>query len=186
MLANMCTLNLHSYGEEWTACRLYRAALPGSVTHPPSHIPKIYYSDVEAPSVLIRATTIPHIHNTDFSSSSSDINITLARFSFDGHFLGLSELEDLLPCRESKLILQAGRKFGTTSKASCSVGIQDLWKAFQTRMEFVDSYVSYEDKVKGKQLYPVPIKIQSFKRNGILVNTVCIVLICMIRIIPLM
>lgn len=176
MLANMCTLNLHTYGEEWTACRLYRSSLT-SVNHPPSHIPKIYYSDVEAPSVLIRSTTIPHTHDMRYDYPTSDVNISVAQFSFTGKFLGLSALEDVIPCAQPKKVLRAGRKFGTNFKAKCEMRMKDVWNKFHGKMIFLDPYASYEE-VKGKsnnkivQLHPVPVKIANFKRNGVKVNTI--------------
>ncbi|OXA59378.1 Meckelin [Folsomia candida] len=172
MLGNMCTLNLHTYGEDWTACRLYR--IVGRLTPLPNHIPKIYYSEVEAPSVLIRSSTIPHTHDMRYDQSSSDVNITLSKFSFKGQFLGLAAIDDVIPCREPKKVLQIGRKFGTNFKAKCEMNLKDIWDQFNGNTIFLDPYVSYEE-VKGKnkqiQLYPVPIKTLNFKRNGIKVNT---------------
>ncbi|CAL8079935.1 unnamed protein product [Orchesella dallaii] len=172
ILANLCTLNLHNYGYESTACDLYRKVFSGAVSHPPPYVPRLYYTDIEAPAVLAKSTAIPQKYNMDFSSRSSDINITTAKFTFDGKFLGLSDLSESIPCSDPPLVQGISRKFGSTYKTHCSMGIQQLWEKYKKEpMTFLDPYVSYLDGYNFEtHLYSIPVKIINFKRSGLRTN----------------
>jgi hypothetical protein len=101
------------------------------------------------------------------------INISVARWSLDGRFLGLSDLEDVLPCKESKTLLSTGRAFGTTFRTSCSFSFDR-----NSKLEFLDPYLTYYEEGKvgasgsRKSLYPLPLKVSNFKRNGMHPNAV--------------
>lgn len=175
ILANLCTLNLHSFGAESikTACDLHKS-MSTVTTHVPIYNPKLFYSEFEANNMLSRTHDIPHQFNMDFSSYSSDINITTVKFSFDGKYLGLSDLSDHIPCSDPPLVQGISRKFGATYKTHCSMGIQQLWEKYRKEeMIFLDPYVSIVGGYNNDhKLYEIPVKIQNFKRNGVKINMV--------------
>lgn len=174
ILANLCTLNLHSYDSEspTTACNIYHKLQSGA-THS-QHVPKLYHREFDN-SGLFNKPIIPQQFNMDFSSHSSDINITTAKFSFDGKFLGLSDLSDHIPCSDPPLVQGISRKFGATYKTHCTMGIQELWKKYKYHdMYFLDPYVSYRRSGQNSELdlYNIPVKVLNFRKMGEKTNLV--------------
>ena len=178
VLANLCTLNLHSVETSEPGARVcdlfWKLRGANSNSQHIRHIPKLYYAEYEAPSLLTRHTEIPHQYNMDFSSHSSDINITTAKFSFDGKFLGLSDLNEHIPCSDPPLVQGISRKFGATYKTHCSMGIQELWEKYKKEeMYFLEPHVSYQAGYHAQRhLYNLPVKILNFKKNGLKANLV--------------
>jgi len=174
-LANLCTLNMHSFGEGWNVCSLFRSVFSGPITHPPSYVPKLYYSDTEASSLLIRTTAIPHQFTRDFSSTESNVNVVVARFSLHGEFLGISRLSDLVPCIEYASVRRISEKFGSNYKSSCELQVLDYVRnQGGNKMEFLEPYLQVTDEIKKiEHLYAIPVKVLNFERNREKLNMVC-------------
>lgn len=150
------------------ACSLYHQVTSDSYHHPPPYVPKLYYLSIEAPSLLMRASSIPLQFDTNLKSPSSDFNITVSRITVDGKFLGLSLLNEMVPCPEPARVQRFGRKFGTTYRTSCEIPVQELWNKFSPT-EFLDPFLSVKEG-KDLKLYPIPVRILNFRQRGVRIN----------------
>lgn len=182
-----------------TACRLYRTIQGSSVNTLLSSfsssgsgsssntrintIPSLFFNE---PILLLQRTDlIPYEFNTNFEKSSSDVNITIARFNINGEFLGLKSLHEIIPCPEKKQVQKIQAKFGTTISTKCMIPLKDLWEKYNNNdggndgekheMEFLEAYLSHLTTNEFK-LHSIPLKILNIKKNGQQINTVTYIL----------
>lgn len=144
------------------------------IKQPLDYLPRLYYNDFDAHVLLQKLNEIPLQFNTDFSSDSSNVNITTAKFSFDGKFLGLSDLSEHIPCSDPPEAQGLSRKFGTSYVTRCSMGVQQLWKKYrQGEMLFLDPFLSHQGGYNNDlRLYNLPVRIINFRKNGVRANMV--------------
>jgi len=115
------------------------------------------------------------------------VNISVTKWSLNGTFLGLSDLEEILPCSMPRKLMRVGRHFGTNFRLKCDIDFTDINKPYQ--FEFLHPFLSYndEDSLKKGQylLYPVPLKVMNFNKNGKKVNQVSVTVNCSAYVSPI-
>jgi hypothetical protein len=121
---------------------------------------------------MLKPVTWPRSSPSDFESTSSDVNISVSRFTVEGEFLGLSSLDQSLPCAEKIGTRKPSQKLGASIRMECKVRIQELWGKYGDRMEFLEPFLSYRSG-KKHTLYSIPVKILNMRRDGVKVNEVC-------------
>ncbi|EAY04923.1 hypothetical protein TVAG_016950 [Trichomonas vaginalis G3] len=105
-------------------------------------------------------------------SAGRIINITFARYSFDGEFLGFKVLElDTERCRHKQETENIWRKFGSNYYSSCAINIYEEMNF--TSNEFYDPFI--QDNMVGSYpvLRPIPVLDMSFAdESGNLTNLI--------------
>ncbi|KAL1495402.1 hypothetical protein AB1Y20_016770 [Prymnesium parvum] len=184
-VGNLCVLQL--YDETTEACRLYRALQDFSTTVP-SHqenewrlrMPGLYYAEGPA------AYTIENINYLEVAlppSAGSELQYMLAAYSLNGTYLGLSVLDAQLQlCSGISRHPSAFRSVGTSQRLACDLTLSQLLEYAEP--VFFDLYLYHDPELSpstffpstggasdaAKSLYPVPVKLLNYQRNGVRPN----------------
>jgi len=171
-VANSCAIQLYfSTQDSNNACKLHESLIDknGGDAEARTSLPKLIYEDHYL--ILQTPDFIPKEFTSDFGELSSDLNITVAKYSVDGQFLDLALLTDVIPCQGQLETRRMKQKFGVTTRSTCQIGVRDLWNLRPPQMEFLDTFLSVEAGAK-RTLSSIPVKIMNLVRNGVRVNEV--------------
>lgn len=178
-LANLCVLKL--YNESTLECKAFRAIMDDRELadggtdgyYGPlgwyNELPWLYYD--ETPQKVLSEgkpidLTVSFYADSSDTSRTERLNYWLARYSFEGDFLGWQQLSaQLSPCpfTHSQDILSA-QNFGVVSKLNCDFELQKLKSDLSDQLP-LESNIFYELFVedRNKNLVDVPVLIKNFR-----------------------
>jgi hypothetical protein len=111
------------------------------------------------------------LHQTIFSTQASRLNLTVIRFTPEGHMKGISPASGsfLQLCPGSWTSLDKGLRFGAQYQFSCMMPAHQLLQVKDT--EFLDLYLQYWERGESL-LYAVPVLVLDLKVGGKSANKV--------------
>ncbi|KAG0718835.1 Meckelin [Chionoecetes opilio] len=163
----MCVLLHYEFDSDFNACQYYREEFGENYITLPDHVPWLYYPEGEA-NVYTAKTKLKTTYSFKESDPNSRMNLTVAKYSADGHLLEFGRLEEVLTlCPLIDFRLGSAVQFGATFSQRCSLNVRDLWNKYET--VFYEVFIQYYDE-EDHMMYAVPVLNRNYKEDGLLLN----------------
>ncbi|XP_076112599.1 meckelin-like [Mytilus galloprovincialis] len=174
-LGNMCALTFFEYEDTsqlTSACNLYKNIIRVNLADWKNFLPDMYFTrDGLVAQDGDRVLDDESITTTYTFDPPMNIKILAASYTQNGEFLGIDSVlgGKIQLCSDTTTRLNAAFVFGTYYSHSCSIPAIDLWDQTKYKPEFYDLFLDFE-LGDGRQIYPVPIKLNDYLHNRQNVN----------------